>query len=148
MDVDDVGPFRYCPRCGCEYRQGFTVCSDCGVDLVDELAEPGPATPTPADLEALQSIVGADPVEVLYTGSELNAALVRGALVDAGIPAAVWSSGFGGYLGHASSGVALAGHRVMVHKEDEAEARQLIAAADAMAEEPNVMGLRPRRRDR
>ncbi|MDQ3915923.1 MAG: DUF2007 domain-containing protein [Actinomycetota bacterium] len=63
---------------------------------------------------------------MLTTGSELQAALVRGALVDAGIPAAVWSSGFGAYFGHASSGTAF-GHRVMVHKDDEAEARALIA---------------------
>ena len=26
----------YCPRCGTEYRQGFTHCSDCDVDLVWE----------------------------------------------------------------------------------------------------------------
>ncbi len=84
------------------------------------------ADPDP-ELEALQSAVGADPVEVLRTGDELHAALVRGALVDAGIPAAVWSSGFGGYFGHASSGTAF-GHRVMVHKEDEAEARELVAS--------------------
>lgn len=29
----------YCPKCGCEYREGFNKCSDCGVDLVNELAE-------------------------------------------------------------------------------------------------------------
>ncbi|MDQ4025328.1 MAG: hypothetical protein M3217_07550, partial [Actinomycetota bacterium] len=69
-----------------------------------------PAEPAP-DVEALQSVVGSDPVAVLTTGSELQAALVRGALVDAGIPAAVWSSGFGAYFGHASAGTAF-GHRV------------------------------------
>jgi hypothetical protein len=129
VDAEDGGPFRYCPRCGCEYRQGFTVCSDCGVDLVDELPEPGSATPPPADLEALQSVVGSDPVAVLTTGSELQAALVRGLLIDAGIPAAVWASGFGAYFGHSSTGAGF-GTRVMVHKEDEAEARALIVAAD------------------
>lgn len=24
-----------CPKCKCSFREGFTVCSDCGVDLVD-----------------------------------------------------------------------------------------------------------------
>ncbi len=29
----------FCPKCKAEYRPGFTRCSDCGVDLVDRLAE-------------------------------------------------------------------------------------------------------------
>lgn len=29
----------YCPQCRSEYRPGFTVCSDCGIDLVDHLIE-------------------------------------------------------------------------------------------------------------
>lgn len=28
----------FCPRCGGEYRSGFTTCADCGVALVPELA--------------------------------------------------------------------------------------------------------------
>ena len=136
MDAGEGGPFRYCPQCGGEYRQGFRVCSDCGVDLVDQLPEPAPADAPPADLETMQSWVGTDPVSVLTTGSELQAALVRGLLVDAGIPCSVWSSGFGGYLGHASGGAGFGGHRVMVHKDDEAEARELIAAVDASPESP------------
>jgi hypothetical protein len=27
----------YCPNCRYEYREGFTTCSDCGVELVSEL---------------------------------------------------------------------------------------------------------------
>lgn len=27
----------YCPKCHAEYREGFTKCADCNVDLVDEL---------------------------------------------------------------------------------------------------------------
>ena len=26
----------YCPKCGCEYREGFDVCADCGEKLVSE----------------------------------------------------------------------------------------------------------------
>ena len=26
----------YCPICGCEYREGFSVCKDCNVELVNE----------------------------------------------------------------------------------------------------------------
>ena len=27
----------FCPKCGYEYKPGFIMCSDCGVELVDEL---------------------------------------------------------------------------------------------------------------
>lgn len=27
----------FCPKCGAEYREGFTHCPDCDVDLVEEL---------------------------------------------------------------------------------------------------------------
>ena len=29
----------WCPKCRNEYREGFTVCADCGVELVDRLGE-------------------------------------------------------------------------------------------------------------
>lgn len=29
----------FCPNCKAEYREGFTKCSDCGVDLVEKLPE-------------------------------------------------------------------------------------------------------------
>ncbi len=27
----------FCPNCKCEYREGFNYCSDCNVELVNEL---------------------------------------------------------------------------------------------------------------
>lgn len=30
----------YCPKCKAEYREGFTVCADCGEALVDEIKQP------------------------------------------------------------------------------------------------------------
>lgn len=35
----------FCPECGVEYRPGFTRCSDCNVNLVNELSEPLARTP-------------------------------------------------------------------------------------------------------
>ena len=29
----------WCPKCKNEYREGFTVCSDCGCDLVEDLKD-------------------------------------------------------------------------------------------------------------
>lgn len=31
----------WCPKCGAEYRPGFTECSDCRVPLLDSPASPG-----------------------------------------------------------------------------------------------------------
>ncbi|HEX2293900.1 MAG TPA: DUF2007 domain-containing protein [Actinomycetota bacterium] len=121
------GRYRYCPRCRCEYRPGFDLCTDCGVDLVDELPPEGAQGPPDADLEALQSWVGTDPVAVLVTPSEINAHVARGLLVDAAIPCSVWGSGHDGYFGHVVQ-MAPFPFRVMVHKDDEAEARELLAS--------------------
>ena len=137
------GRYRYCPRCRAEYRPGFEICTDCGLDLVDELPPEGQAAPEPAagesqqDLEALQSWVGTDPVAVLTTLNEIEAHVARGALVDAGIPSSVWSSGAGAQYGHAIP-LAPFPHRVMVHKDDEAEARELLATT--FADEPEGLG--------
>lgn len=27
----------FCPKCKCEYREGFTFCSDCNIELVENL---------------------------------------------------------------------------------------------------------------
>lgn len=35
----------YCPECRDEYREGFTVCADCGAALVEDLPPDAPAEP-------------------------------------------------------------------------------------------------------
>jgi len=32
-----IGGFMFCPKCKAEYRDGFTKCFDCDVDLINEL---------------------------------------------------------------------------------------------------------------
>lgn len=114
------GRYRYCPGCRSEYRPGFQICTDCGLDLVDELpAEPPPEVVTDRDQEALESWVGTDPVAVLETYNGVQALIARGVLIDSAIPCSVWESG---------SHVGIHAVRVMVHKDDEAEARALLAA--------------------
>ena len=39
----------WCTQCRQEYRPGFTRCSDCDLDLVDEQPDPAPADKTPTD---------------------------------------------------------------------------------------------------
>ena len=66
-----------CPNCKTEYRDGFTRCSDCGAQLVEQLAAPVP-TNRPQT---------ADGPELLWTGSELPiSGAITTALDKAGIP--------------------------------------------------------------
>jgi hypothetical protein len=69
----------FCPKCGVEYRPGFKVCSDCGVNLVPTLP---PRAKSPGKSKEHEPPVavwrGDDPVA-------FSAALA--ALENAGIPA-------------------------------------------------------------
>jgi hypothetical protein len=67
----------FCPVCKAEYREGFTKCSDCDVDLVKQLPdlEPGPA-PTNSDApELLWS--GNDSLIASQLGESLEASNIR-----------------------------------------------------------------------
>ena len=58
-----------CPRCHAEFRPGFTVCSDCGVALVEELDEVSAALPDDEVTEALA------PFHETWSSDELAAIL-------------------------------------------------------------------------
>ena len=68
----------FCPKCRTEYREGFTVCADCTVDLVDELPpEPQPvfvdykevlATYNPADVAFLKSLLESEGIQYFFKG--------------------------------------------------------------------------------
>ena len=67
-----------CLECGGEYRDGFTVCADCGGPLV-ALAAP--------ELVAVQESPPDDAlVSVLETGDPAEMAFVESLLLEAGIP--------------------------------------------------------------
>jgi zinc-ribbon domain len=73
----------FCPKCGVEYRPGFKVCSDCGVDLVPTLSAKAKAPGRSENHEAPVAVWrGDDPVA-------FSAALA--ALEGAGIPAKEFS---------------------------------------------------------
>ncbi len=68
----------FCPECRAEYREGFKVCSDCNVDLVDTLPpEPEPeyidykevlATYNPADVAFLKSLLESEGIQYFFKG--------------------------------------------------------------------------------
>jgi Putative prokaryotic signal transducing protein len=65
----------FCPNCGGEYREGFTRCEDCDVDLVAVLPEAPVAQHDPADVTTVFSTN--DPVVWMTAKSLLD---------EAGIP--------------------------------------------------------------
>ncbi len=66
----------FCPKCRTEYREGFYVCADCNVDLVDELPlEEKPeyidyvemmGTYNPADVALIKSILDAEGITYYF----------------------------------------------------------------------------------
>ena len=71
----------FCPECKSEYRQGFTRCTDCDVDLVHELPseeaefveyERVLATHNPADIAVIKSILDGEEVDYFFKGELFN----------------------------------------------------------------------------
>jgi hypothetical protein len=97
--------------CRAEYRQGFKVCADCEVALVDEL----PPEPIPEFHEF---------VEVMTVTSEGRIALIQAALDDSGIDFYLH-----GEAAHRLVPLPMA-TRLMVREDQAEEASQLLAERD------------------
>jgi hypothetical protein len=103
----------FCPRCGAEYREGFTRCADCDVDLLVERPEP-------------QTLATAERIVVLRTyASEFEARVAMTALDAVGIAATVRvddASGLNPALAFSR------GAELLVRAEDLAAAEDTLAA--------------------
>ncbi len=71
----------FCPECKSEYREGFTHCTDCDVDLVHELPrekaefvdyEEIIATHNPGDISIIKSILDGEEVDYFFKGELFN----------------------------------------------------------------------------
>ena len=81
-DLDEVA--SHCPKCGAEYRPGFTTCADCGVPLVDQPPEPKVVKPVfrgPSPEQVREHVVE------LTRVSRVEAGVIVAALRSAGITA-------------------------------------------------------------
>lgn len=122
---------KYCPRCGAEYRPGFTECADCLVALVDEppAAPPEPETYKPRPRAADRAVV-------FRSGRRMDAELVRARLEADGLDAWIWSTGLGPWRMESAltevSGVAseFNAHNVVVADEDFDRAREVLDARE------------------
>lgn len=104
----------WCPNCKAEYRDGFTVCADCKVDLTGE------RPPAPEHSRE-------DWVEV-WRGESARASLVCAALESAGIEAIDYDAPLS-TLGW-DLPVMHEAFRVLVRKTDQQEARRILQGMD------------------
>jgi hypothetical protein len=67
----------FCPKCSTEYREGFTVCADCEIDLVDVLPKKKPefvdfkevlTTYNPGDVAFIKSILESEGIQYFFKG--------------------------------------------------------------------------------
>ena len=124
----------YCPECGLEYRQGVTVCPDCGVALVtDRPAVPPDPKPEWVDLET-----------VLETSDPALLTVARSLLEAEGIPSFAQGEVLQEFLGWgrlpSGSNLITGPVRLQVPRERAAEARALLKAVgppvEASTDEP------------
>lgn len=117
----------FCPRCGDEYRPGFTRCSDCDVDLVEN---------PPARIEDAEPL---ELVTVLETGDQSMVAVARSVLEAANIPCIARNEKLQNLFGWGTIGtgynVAMGPIRLQVLREDEEVARELLKAGPSVLDE-------------
>ena len=61
----------YCPKCKAEYREGFTKCAECQIDLVKELPKE-PEKPTPEYIEYACLLTTFNPGDIAIIKSILD----------------------------------------------------------------------------
>jgi hypothetical protein len=111
----------HCPQCRVEYRDGFSICSDCGSALAAGL--PPELVEEPHDLEL---------VTVFEAQDSFGVTLAKAALDEAGIPYEVDDEDGGFPIGaFGSGGVGVRPHwkrhtRIRLPKEFEAQAGELL----------------------
>jgi hypothetical protein len=107
-----------CPECGSEYREGFTHCSDCDVDLVE---------PTPAEPEI-------ELVKIYEGGNAAVLPLIESVLRDSGIEFMTRGEALQdlfalGRFGTGGGNNAIGPVEFWVRANDEAAARELLEGA-------------------
>lgn len=72
----------YCPNCKSEYREGYTVCTDCKIDLVDELPD--------EEMDESERFS-----EVLHTIQKENLGIIKSLLDSENITYKIFDESFG-----------------------------------------------------
>ena len=110
----------FCPRCKAEYRRGFTRCSDCDVELVDQLPPDPPLNVEPqAELVVVRTYLNG-----------LDAGLGKSVLEAAGIESVIRSDD----SGRLSPAVLRRGVELLVRSEDADDADKILSTEVTDAE--------------
>lgn len=113
----------FCPKCKCEYREGFTICADCHVELVKNLPETSePETEVPFD----GNIEACNPVKLTTVSNELDAQLVLNLLRNNNIPCFRKNKEAGGYM-NIYMGYSVFGEDIYVAERDYSTAIDLLS---------------------
>jgi hypothetical protein len=139
----------YCPKCRSEYREGFTTCSDCKVELVDELPkEPKEGLKDIAEFEdnnnsceiesaeqmeelneqndsSIEIIEAMHPIKLKSVANQIEAELILNLLRNNNIPCFKKSPGVGGYM-NIYMGYSVYGEDIYVDEQDYQKALNLL----------------------
>lgn len=116
----------WCPKCGSEYREGFTECADCKVVLVE----------TQPDSLSTHPEAVSDPVVVYETSRKLDADMICEMLQNADIPAYPHVLSALGEMTQIYTGMPLDGMQILVDRSQAEAAREILqiwASQDARA---------------
>ena len=111
----------WCPNCKTEYRDGFSICADCGTTLVEKLPEE----------ETIITDYGFDfnkiiePCFLISVSNEIKCKLIENLLSDANIPCFSKDNGCGTYL-RVYFGNSIYGTNIYVDKCDFDKAKEII----------------------
>lgn len=105
----------FCPKCKAEYREGFSRCADCDVDLIPKLSP-----------EPEQSEEYVDLINIKTYSSRHEAELAKGFLAANGVNAVVSGDDYGGIHPGLSFST---GVRLSVKEEDVEKAKRIFRDA-------------------
>ena len=130
----------FCPKCGAEYRPGFTRCFDCELDLVDEPPQRHKKREKqPREESSLrQPVALVDAVPVYRSGHPGRVALAQSILQSAGVPFVVLNEATQDFVGlgrfPAGFNIALGPIEILVSRPDAEDARLLLEDLEAGAD--------------
>lgn len=113
-----------CPKCECEYREGFTVCADCGEELVDDWL---PDKKNEIDIKSQW-------VLFFQTNDVREAEIIESILKTSDIPFLIKDRGAGGYL-KVYMGMTNMGMDIYVPDSRLNDARELIPPTETIFED-------------
>ncbi|MEJ2247307.1 MAG: hypothetical protein P8Y80_14710 [Acidobacteriota bacterium] len=107
----------FCPKCKAEYREGYSKCTDCDIDLVPEL----PPEPGPSHVDYVDFIK----IRTYYCRQDAD--LAKSFLSANGLQAVVFSDDAGG-IHHGLS--FSRGVHLMVQEEDVEKAKEILSDSE------------------